>query len=419
MRYKKLQKTFHIDEAEHKRLYEARVSDPDTINVNVQIAGNPAFLVMDVDIYEPLLRLAQADKRIRECIDMLPGKAIEQFTQKCLIDEVLLTNEIEGVSSSRKEIGEVLDNIIDDSASNKKKTRLFGLVNKYYMLGRDRSPIESPSDIRDLYDELVLDEVKAENPNNAPDGELFRKDGVTVYDKAGRPIHHGILPEAAITSEIEKALEFLNNPSINPVVRVAVFHFLFGYIHPFYDGNGRTNRFISSEYLSMHLESVIGYGLSYTIKENIERYYASFRETEHPKNMGDLTPFVISFCEIVADTAERIGNELAEKEHLFHRYEKIAEYLAFTDGFKGVGKTDFVSILVQAALFSESGVSRKELANCLGISRQTASKWLHTVDGIFPIKTTKVGKTDMHKADLEFLENLLKTMEREGALSGL
>lgn len=414
MRYEKLQKTFHIDETRHKRLYEARVSDPDAIHINVQIAGNPAFMVMDADVYRPLLRLAQADKRIRECTDMLPGKAIEQFTQKCLIDEVLITNEIEGVSSSRKEIGEVLDNIIDDSSDNKKKTRLFGLVNKYYMLGIDRKPIESPRDVRNLYDELVLDEVKAENPSNAPDGELFRKDGVTVYDKAGRPIHHGTLTEDAITSEIETALEFLNNPNVDPVVRVAVFHFLFGYIHPFYDGNGRTNRFISSEYLSMHLESVIGYGLSYTIKENIDRYYASFKETEHPKNMGDLTPFVISFCEIVADTAERIGNELAEKERLFKRYEKIAEYLAFTAGFKGAGKTDFVSILVQAALFSESGVSRKELAGYLGITRQTASKWLRTLNDAFPIKSTKVGKSVMLKADLKFLEGLLQEMDVKG-----
>ena len=39
----------------------------------------------------------------------LPDIAKEQYSRKCLIDEIVLTNKIEGVHSSRKEIGEVLD----------------------------------------------------------------------------------------------------------------------------------------------------------------------------------------------------------------------------------------------------------------------------------------------------------------------
>ena len=47
--------------------------------------------------------------------------------------------------------------------------------------------------------------------------------------------------------------------------------FLFAYIHPFYDGNGRTNRFISSYVLSHSFSPIVGYRLSYSVKERIEK----------------------------------------------------------------------------------------------------------------------------------------------------
>ncbi len=34
------------------------------------------------------------------------------------------------------------------------------------------------------------------------------------------------------------------------LVSIAVFHYLFGYVHPFYDGNGRMARYLSSIFCS-------------------------------------------------------------------------------------------------------------------------------------------------------------------------
>ena len=63
-----------------------------------------------------------------------------------------------------------------------------------------------------------------------------------------------------------KGLNILNNDEYDYMIRIAVFHYIFGYIHPFYDGNGRTSRFISSYLLSKNLLPIVSYKLASTIK---------------------------------------------------------------------------------------------------------------------------------------------------------
>ena len=96
--------------------------------------------------------------------------------------------------------------------------------------------------------ELVLDEVVAGDPNHVSMGNLFRTSPVSVIDAAQRPICHGVEPEAGIIELMDRALSILNNDELPVLVRVSVFHFMFAYAHPFYDGNGCTNWFISIMY---------------------------------------------------------------------------------------------------------------------------------------------------------------------------
>ena len=180
---------------------------------------------------------------------------------------------------TRREISDVLQSLQNED----RKMRFRGLVNKYLMLNSGKwDAVVGPKDIRDLYDQLVLDEVLAEKKDNAPDGELFRAGEVSVYDAADREVHRGLYPESAIYDALERSLRFLNSGNgVDDLMKIAAFHFLFGYIHPFYDGNGRTNRFISSQYLSNCCEPLVGYSLSYTIKEKIGDYNKAFAMVEH------------------------------------------------------------------------------------------------------------------------------------------
>ena len=49
---------------------------------------------------------------------------------------------------------------------------------------------------------------------------------VHVINEAGIPIHDGIEPEARIIEEMDQALDVLNDESREPLLRIALFHFL-------------------------------------------------------------------------------------------------------------------------------------------------------------------------------------------------
>ena len=56
--------------------------------------------------------------------------------------------------------------------------------------------------------------------------------------------------ESKIIETMNQALTLLNDEDIDVLIRSAIFHFVFGFIHPFYNGNGRMARFISSYKMS-------------------------------------------------------------------------------------------------------------------------------------------------------------------------
>ena len=152
------------------------------------------------------------------------------------------------------------------SSTRGKSQRFHGLVNKYLrLMSRERISLRTCQDIRDIYNDLVLDEVVRENPAHAPDGAFFRKEQTEVLDQYGKVIHAGVYPEQRIIDAMEKALAFLHNEKVDQLYRICLFHYMFEYIHPFYDGNGRLGRFILSYCIADALEPLLSYRLSETV----------------------------------------------------------------------------------------------------------------------------------------------------------
>ena len=402
MAYTAMEKAFYNPAIDEKELYEKRFHSTDAIHIGIEVSGYPAFFLMTSDIYASALQIARDDKEILRLEGSLPAKAIRQFAIKNLVDEIVITNEIEGVNSTRKEIHDVLAGL----EKKDKKRRYHGLVNKYLTLSTsDGAMIETPEDVRAVYDELVLDEILMDDKDNAPDGMLFRKNPVSIYTSAQKRIHDGIMPEDAIISLLGKSLEFLNDENnCDILARIAAFHFLFGYIHPFYDGNGRTNRYISSHYLASNYEAIIGYGLSYSIKKRLNEYYKGFSTCEGKLGMGDLTPFVALFCDIVADASSRIRGVLSSRKTDMDRY---GEILNNTPWFgEDQYRLSLAWVLMQASLFSDGGASMEEITASMGASRQTVYRRMGELAELGFVEKSRPSREMLYSANLEVLEKM-------------
>lgn len=397
MGYRNLRSLFHDPTADDGSIFEERFSDPHTVHLKTAIKGFPAFVYMAPELYENAIAAARLDKEIFKLELALPERALANYRNSCLIDEIVITNEIEGVHSTRREIGEVLERL----ERNDRRGRFLGIVQKYALLQtRPSIPLSTCQDIRDLYDDLVLEEVRSTEPDNVPDGRYFRSKITHVVNQAGMIVHDGIESEEAIVQEMERALSLLNSASVEPLVRISAFHFLFGYIHPFYDGNGRTSRFISSYCISQHFEPLAGLNISYAIKENIEKYYKGFSICEHPLNKGDLTPFVIAFTDIIVEAMRKLRDSLSERKTAFDdaralirsRVPEHSRHLAET--------------LAAASLFTFDGISIDGLSSEENISKQTLYKRLAPLQRDGLVATEKIGRRLFYKLDLKQLGDL-------------
>lgn len=388
---------FHEGKNSQEEELSLRLALPTTRKLGFSLGADELFFTMTSEVYELLLEATKLDKRIAILASLLPSKAVSSYTESTLIDEIVLSNNIEGVHSSRREINEVLESLKEKDRSG----RFFGLVQKYVLLSSGQSiSLESCEDIRFLYNDLVLNEVIQEKQGNLPDGLLFRAGTVNVYDGAGQSIHSGVYPEEKITQLIEESLRILNDESIETIVRAALFHYLFGYIHPFYDGNGRMNRFISSYVVAQEYEPIISLRLSYSIKENIQKYYGAYMTCEHILNRGDLTPFVIAFCEIVVAAMKNILESLSErKESLDLCKRRIKELPECQDE----NVFDVGYALVTATLFSAYGLTAVQLGDIFGVSRQTIYKRLEPFKETGLLLQRKVGRRTYYTLSLENL----------------
>ena len=159
---------------------------------------------------------------------------------------------------------------------------------------------------------------------------------------------------------------------------------MFGYIHPFYDGNGRTSRFITSYLLSKELSPIMAFSISSTIKEKLSVYYKAFKETNDPRNFGDMGTFVNYFLSLIITAEEKV---------IKFTKEKLEQIDGIVKSLKNKGKDykfrefEFIFVLIQSTLFSEKGVSMVELVNNTDFDRKTIKNFIDNNKDIIVVDT--------------------------------
>ena len=408
--YENLRKlSYKLPKEEYKELYRSRFNGESTIKLDFFIKENQAFVVVTPQMLQDIADIYKADKIVMQYHQKLPEIAIDQFAKKCLVDEIVLTNKIEGVRSTRREIGELLDELHEKSGSVKAKQRFIGLVRNYMFLSNmeqdERLVLNTCRDIREIYDVLVLDDVVADDPKNAPDGKIFRKESVSVTAPTEKIVHQGIYPEEKIIENMDKALKILQDDSLPGLLRVVLFHYFFEYIHPFYDGNGRLGRYLLSYTIRNELETLMSYRLSYTIHEHKHEYEETFVICNDVKNKGDLTPFVLMMLSFIKQSAEKLVEALEKREHLINKYLIIIQILDLNKKEK-----ELCFILLQASLFAENGISTQDLMEVLKIKQySTLKKRLDVLEKEQLLIKNSVDRENYYLLNLEMLDNMETT----------
>lgn len=121
--------------------------------------------------------------------------------------------------------------------------------------------------------------------------------------------------EAVIREKLKNLEDFIHaEDGIDPLVKMAVIHYQFEAIHPFFDGNGRTGRIILLLYLKLTgLLDVPALFLSGYIMENKTAYYQKLRAVTEQHDWQGWIHFMLDMIET---TATRDRRRIAKIEKL-------------------------------------------------------------------------------------------------------
>ena len=302
--------------------------------------------------------IIQNSRDILNLSNELPEVALNYCVREIMVNEIIKSNGIEGVHTTKKDVY--------DSMNSNKKYRFSGIIKKYKQITENKiEKINSAEEIRKIYDEVFSEEIII-NPENQLDGKLFRKGLVYVTDSSMKNVHLGDSNEDLILKHIQNLIIFMNKKDINFLLKACITHYYFEYIHPFYDGNGRFGRLIFSMYLARKLDVFTGLSLSYAIFSEKEKYSKLFLNTSNSKNFGEITFFLIGMLELIKKGQESIMKMLEDKIEKLNFSRNYLNNLNLSDLEK-----DIMFVYIQNHIFSNSDLEDKELCKIINMSRPT------------------------------------------------
>jgi len=197
----------------------------------------------------------------------------------------------------------------------------------------------------------------------------FRKLPGTAFKNAttGETVYTPPQEYSEISDLMSNLEQFINDETMSdfdPLVKMAIIHYQFESIHPFYDGNGRTGKIINVLYLVMQdlLNLPILY-LSRYIILNKGMYYKLLQEVRETDNWENWLLYIL-------DAVEQISKEtivlIVKIRELIFEYKNILR-----NNYK------FYSRDLLNNLFEHPYTKIEFIERDLGVSRITAAKYLN------------------------------------------
>lgn len=382
MEYKQLSQLYHMNTSSSRdkdllREEELRRAADSSFRTGFFTPGGELFVAVPRELSVLTERVLRAERKVSQLTRALPPIACSAVLRGLVLDEVVSTNAIEDVHSTRRQVKDALES----RAGGSLQSRRFRELGKLYLgiVDDDADIPTSAEDVRAIYDRVMDGEF--EDDADKPDGLIFRAHGVDVTEGGVRILHSGLEPEDRIIAAVELMLDIMRSDDIPAIYSAIAGHYMFEYAHPFYDGNGRTGRYLLSLFLSEPLSKPTVLSLSRIIAENSADYYRAFKTVEDPLNKGELTFFVHTMLELIRKAQIDIILRLENSLRVFGGLQETIAEVSKKYKLKHQ-ETQATYVLMQFELFGLLGdTSVHELAECLGIGSQMTRIHLSSLEG--------------------------------------
>lgn len=175
-----------------------------------------------------------------------------------------------------------------------------------------------------------------------------------------------------------------NEEGLSPLIQLAILHYQFESIHPFYDGNGRTGRILNILYLLLNglIDVPILYLSSYII-ENKPEYYRLLNKTNTTDQWDEWILFILKAVESTSkSTIKKISNIKTQLD---------LTILKVQTELPKIYTKELVELLFELPYSKIDYVVTK-----LNVERKAASRYLRELEKIGIVVSQKVGRETLY-----------------------
>lgn len=334
--------------------------------------------------------LRQANKSTA-AIAELKGIAKTIPNQAMLINAIVLqeakdSSEIENIITTRDELYKALTvNKTHISPATKEVVNYRKAIFHGFDLAKSQGFLKV-NDIVSIQQELVGNTAGIRNSPGT----------VLKNDTTGAIVYTPPQGKAVILDLLTNFINHFNQQNdLSPLINLAILHYQFESIHPFYDGNGRTGRILNILYLILNklIEVPMLYLSSYIIANKPE-YYRLLNQTNRTGKWEEWIMFMLKAVESTSkDTIVRITN-------IKHQFDSTI--------IKVQAKAPRVYRKELVELLFEQPYSKIEfVVNKLGVERKAASRYLRELEDFGIVESQKVGRETLY-INKELIEILKK-----------
>lgn len=326
----------------------------------------------DMETKTVLKQLVKANRALAELkgyADTIPNKHI--LINAVMIIEAKDSSAIENIITTHDELYKAMSDASGATPEAKEVVNYREALWRGYELVRDREMLTT---------NIIIEIQEIIEKNRAG----IRKVSGTVLknERTGEIVYTPPVGEMQIRALMSNLEEYINENESDddPLVKLAVIHYQFESIHPFYDGNGRTGRIINVLYLilSKLLDSPILYLSRYIIRTKLQ-YYKLLQEVRIHENWEEWIVYILTGIEQTAvETLELVKRIHAEVETMSAEIkEKLPK----------IYSRELIDLL-----FQEFYTKTIYIENGLSVSRKTASTYLSSLEKVGFLVSEKIGR---------------------------